>query len=199
MKNFQFKSLKSVVNISLAILLLTSSCAQTSSKSKSDTSKNDAVKMVVEKPKMDIHTALLSGNLEVVNQHILAGTDIDKKDAMSGSTPLITAITFGQNDIVKTLIDADADLNIKNNDGSTALHVASFFGRIEIVQMLLDVKADKTVRNNYGATARETVMGSFTEVKPIYEMLQQQLGPLGLKLDLNEIEKARPVVAIMLQ
>ncbi|MEO9894273.1 ankyrin repeat domain-containing protein [Aurantibacter sp.] len=199
MKNFQFNSLKSVVNISLAIALLTSSCAQTNNKPKPDTVKSNAVKMVIEKPKMDVQTAVLSGNVDVVKQHILAGTDLNKKDAMSGSTPLITAITFNKNDIAKALINADVDLNIKNNDGSTALHVASFFGRIEMVQMLLDVKADKNVRNNFGATARETVQGSFAEVKPIYEMLQQQLGPLGLQLDLNEIEKTRPVIAIMLQ
>jgi len=90
-------------------------------------------------------------------------------------------------------------LSLKNNDGSTALHTAAFFGRIEIVQMLIDAKADKTIRNNFGATPRETVMGNFAEIKPVYEMLKQQLKPLGFELDMNEIEKARPVVAMMLQ
>ena len=36
-------------------------------------------------------------------------------------------------------------------------------------------------------------------MKPIYEMMQQQLGPLGLELDFAELEKSRPVIAIMLQ
>ena len=65
--------------------------------------------------------------------------------------------------------------------------------------MLIDAKADKSVRNNFGATARESVMGPYAEIKPIYEMLQQQLAPLGMQLDLNEIEKIRPVIAMMLQ
>ena len=135
----------------------------------------------------------------MVKQHIKAGTDINEKDAMSGSTPLISAVTFDKTDIAKALIDAKADLTITNNDGATALHVAAFFCRVEIVQLLIDAKADKTVKNNFGATARETVMGPFADMKPIYEMLQQQLSPLGLQLDLNELEKTRPVIAMMLQ
>ena len=39
----------------------------------------------------------------------------------------------------------------------------------------------------------------FEDVKPIYEMMQQQLAPLGLTFDLAEIEKARPVIAMMLE
>ena len=97
------------------------------------------------------------------------------------------------------MINANADLSVKNNDGGTALHTAAFFGRIEIVQLLIDAKADKTVRNNYGATARETAMVDLAQMKPIYDMLIQQLQPMGFTLDLNELQKALPVVAMMLQ
>ena len=96
----------------------------------------------------------------------------------------------------------DSSISFKSNfkpNGSNALHVAAFFCRIEIVQLLIDAGIDKTVQNNYGATARESVMGPWEEIKPIYEMLQQQLGPLGLEFDLKEIEKSRPVVGMMLQ
>ncbi len=148
---------------------------------------------------MNIQTAVLSGNLEIVKQHIEAGSDINQKDAMSGSTPLMTAVTFNKIEITKALIDAKADLTLINNDGGTALHNAAFFARVEIVQLLMDAKADKTAKNNFGATPRETVMGPFADMKPIYEMLQQQLSPLGLQLDLNELEKTRPVIAMMLQ
>ena len=199
MKKTKFNSLKSLMYISLVLVLMTSACAQTSNKSKAQADTKDEAKTNIEKPTMDIQMAVLSGNLEAVKQHIEAGTDINKKDAMSGSTPLISAASFGKNDIAKALIDAGADLRLKNNDGATALHVAAFFCRIEIVQLLIDAKADKTTKNNFGATPRESVMGSFEEIKPIYEMLQQQLGPIGLQLDLSEIEKTRPVIAMMLQ
>jgi hypothetical protein len=41
-------------------------------------------------------------------------------------------------------------------------------------------------------------MGDFAQMEPIYKMLIQQLKPMGFTLDLNELEKARPVVAMML-
>jgi len=197
MKTLKITSIGNTIQMLFFILLLTSSCAQ----SNKETNSNDAVKATkkVSTPSIDIHGAVLTGNLEAVKQHIEAGTDINQKEAMSGSTPLMSAATFNKPEIAKVLINANADLSVKNNDGGTALHTAAFFGRIEIVQLLLDAKVDKTVRNNYGATARETAMVDFAQMKPIYEMLIQQLQPMGFTLDLNELQKALPVVAMMLQ
>ena len=199
MKTIKMNSLKTLVNTSLVLLLITAACRQSDHKKKAEVASHTETESVIDAPKMDIQAAILSDNLEVVKQHIKAGTDMNKKDAMSGSTPLITAASFGKNKIAQELIDAGADLTLKNNDGATALHSAAFFCRVEIVQMLIDAKADKSIRNNFGATARESVMGPYAEIKPIYEMLQQQLAPLGMQLDLNEIEKIRPVIAMMLQ
>lgn len=178
-----------------AIAISLTSCTQ----KKEKTNTTDISKKETFKPSIDIHTAVLTGNLEAVKQHIEAGTDINQKEAMSGSTPLMSAATFNKPEIAKVLINANTDLSVKNNDGGTALHTAAFFGRIEIVQLLIDAKADKSIRNNYGATARETVMVNFAQMKPIYEMLIQQLKPMGFSLDMDELQKARPVVAMMLQ
>lgn len=199
MKTIKKNFLKMLVAFSFIFLLLTTACANSGNGESTKSENSMATKSLVEKPKVDIQTAVISGNLEAVKQHIAAGTDINIKDQMSGSTPLITAATFDQKEIAKALIEANADLALKNNDGATPLHVAAFFGRIEIVKMLIDAKADKNAKNNFGATPRETVMGPYAEMKPIYEMLQQQLAPIGLQLDLNEVEKARPVIAMMLQ
>ncbi len=189
---------KTILNVSFIILLLATSCAQTSKETNANPNSSN-IATSVKTPKMDIQTAIMTDNLEIVKQHIDAGTDINTKDQMSGATPLISAATFGKTAIVKALIDAKSDLSITNNDGATALHVAAFFCHVEIVQLLMDAKADKTVKNNFGATPRESVMGPFAEIKPFYEMLQQQLEPFGLKFDLNDIEKTRPVIAMMLQ
>ncbi|WP_406683726.1 ankyrin repeat domain-containing protein [Seonamhaeicola sp. MEBiC1930] len=192
------KSIKSQVKCLAAICIVIMSL--TSCSQKSETKKTTTIlKKEIAKPSIDIHGAVLTGNLETVKQHIEAGTDINQKEAMSGSTPLMSAATFNKPEIAKVLINANADLSIKNNDGGTALHTAAFFGRLEIVQLLIDAKADKTVRNNFGATAREIVMVDYDQMKPIYEMLIQQLKPMGFTLDLNELQKARPVVAMMLQ
>ena len=191
MTSVKITALITVFSFTLVFLLLTIACSESGNSIKT--------KSIVDIPKIDIQTAIMSDRLDVVKQHIEAGTDINKKEQMSGSTPLISAATFGKITIVKALIDANADLSIKNNEGATALHIAAFFCRIEIVQLLIDAKADKTIKNNFGMTPRETLMGSFADMKPIYEKLQQQLSPLGLQLDLNEIEKTRPVIAMMLQ
>lgn len=197
MKTSYLKSFKHRAGLSALMLIFLTGCGQSEKKGKVDEVVQSEQK--TPKPKMDLQPAIMSDNMEAVEQHIAVGTDIDKKDALSGSTPLITAVTFDKGKIAAKLIDAGADLSIKNNDGATALHVAAFFGRVEMVQLLLDANADKTQKNNFGATPRESVLGSFNDVKPIYEMLQQQLSPLGLQLDLNEIEKTRPVIAMMLQ
>jgi hypothetical protein len=197
MKTLKMNSLKMTIQTLLVIVLFTSACAQ--SEKNATTTNNSTTKEAVDKPNVDIHTAVLSGNLEAVKQHIKAGTNINQKEAMSGSTPLMTAVTFNKVEIAKALINANADLSLKNNDGGTALHSAAFFGRIEIVQMLIDAKADKTIRNNFGATPREIVTADYAQMKPIYEMLILQLKPMGFELDLNELQKARPVVAMMLQ
>ncbi len=199
MKTLKINSTKMLLSVSFIILLITNACAQSGNKSKTNSDNSTNAESVVVKPKININTAVFSGNLEAVKQHIEAQTNINEKDPMSGSTPLITAITFEKNEIAKALIDAGADLTIKNNDGSTALHVAAFFCRVEIVQMLIDVNADRTITNNFGATPRETVMGPFADIKPVYEMIQLQLEPFGLQLELSEIEKTRPTIAMMLQ
>ncbi|MDD7914427.1 ankyrin repeat domain-containing protein [Polaribacter ponticola] len=199
MKLPKMNSIKMLVSFSLSIILLASSCAQSNKNKNTDTEKSTTVKEKVETPTIGIHAAVMSNNLEAVKQHIAAGTDINIKDQMSGSTPLISAATFGKTTIVKALIDGKADLSIKNNDGSTALHTAAFFCHVEIVQLFIDAKADKSIKNNFQATARESILAPFEQMKPVYKMLQQQLSPLGLKIDLAEIEKNRPVIAMMLQ
>lgn len=191
MKSVKFIPFITVFSVLLAVTLLTSAC--------NEPAKNNHPEPRVNQPEIDLQAAIMSDRIDVVKQHIAAGTDINRKEEMSGSTPLITAATFGKTAIAKALIEANADLSIKNNDGATALHTAAFFCRLEIVQLLIDAKADKSAKNNFGATPRESVMGSFAEMKPFYEMLQQQLGALGLQIDLDEIEKKRPVVALMLQ
>lgn len=196
MKTIKTNSLRTIVTISLALLVSSFACTPTEKKSKSNQTSNIEN---VKTPDIDLNTAVLTNNIEAVKQHIKAGTDLNKKEAMSGSTPLNTAASFERKEIAKILIDAGADLNVTNNDGGTALHSAAFFCRVEIVQMLVDAGADKSLRNNFGATARESVMGKFEDMKPIYEMLKLQLEPMGMQIDLNYIEKTRPTIATILQ
>lgn len=161
--------------------------------------KNATSQVKAKAPSIDIHTATASGNVEVLKQHLAAGTNINEKDPFGGSSPLISASLFGKTEIAKMLIEAGAAINVQNNDGSTALHTAAFFCRPEIVEMLLKKGADKTIKNNFGSTAYESVAGSFNDVKQVYDMMGGMLAPMGLKLDYPYIEKTRPEIAAMLK
>lgn len=153
----------------------------------------------VKPPDIDIHTAVVTGNLKALQQHIAAGTNINERDPFGGSSPLISAAVFDKPEMAKVLLDAGADINFQNNDGSTALHTAAFFCRPEIVKMLVDKGADKTIKNKYGATPYGNVAGPYAEVKDAYEMMEKVLGPMGLKLDYVYIQKTRPEIASMLK
>jgi hypothetical protein len=180
------------------ILFAVAACGGDHGNSVNEKNQTPVSQVSVNPPSMDIYSASLMGNLEVVQQHIQSGTDLNKKDPY-GSTPLIIAATFGKTGVARELIDAGADLNITNNDGATALHSAAFLCRKEIVQNLLDQGADKSIKNNFGSTALETVSGPFEQVKPIYDQFSKDLGPFGLKLDYEYIKSTRPKIADILR
>jgi len=158
-----------------------------------------ATQSKVKPPQIDIHTAVVTNNLDALRQHIAAGTNINEKDPFGGSSPLISASVFGKTDAARILLDAGADLNFQNKDGSTALHTSAFFCRPEIVKMLLSKGANKAIKNNYSSTPYETVAAPFEQAKPIYDMMVQALGPMGLKLDYTYVEKTRPEIASLLK
>lgn len=160
-----------------------------------DTSKNDRGSNGV--PSQNIHEAAFLGNIKALKQHIAAGTDLNEKDQY-GSTPLTIAVTFGKQEVAKLLIDAGADLHATSADGSTPLHTAAFLCRIEIIKHLLDNGADRELTNQFGSTPLQSVQASFDQVKPVYDQLSRDLGPLGFKLDYQFLEMNRPLVAQML-
>ena len=148
---------------------------------------------------INIHEAVVTNNIAAVKKYIAAKKNLNEKDPMGGSSPLITACLYEKKEIAQLLIKAGADINFQNNDGSTPLHVSAFFCKSEMVKLLLAQKANKTIKNKYGSTALETVSTPFNTVKSIYEPMKQILEPMGVKLDLAYIEKTRPIIAKMLK
>ncbi len=182
----------------VTVLTLITACGGNQGNSTTEEKLTEAPQTTVKTPDMDIHTATLMGDLEVIQQHIKAGSDLDVQEPAVGSTPLISAAVFGKTEVARALIEGGADVNLKNNEGSTALHSAAFLCRVEIVQMLLDHGVDKSALNNYGSTAQASVSAPFSDVKFIYEQFQKDLGPLGFKLDFAFVEETRPKIAEML-
>ena len=188
-----------IVAILLCTILTFTLCGNRDENSIMDKGQSPASKTMVKPPSIDLHAAVVLGDLEAIQQHIQAGSDLNVKEPAGGSSPLITATVLGKTEIAKALIEADADLNCQNYQGSTALISAAFFCRTDIVEALLDNGADKTLMNNYGHTALESISSPFDKVKSIYEQVAKDLGPLGLKLDYDHIERTRPMIAEMLE
>lgn len=188
---------QSRISILFIALVLITAC--TSKESSAQKGASDSKSATVKAPPVDIHTAVVTDNLDALKQHIAAGSNLNEKDPFGGSSPLISASLFGKTEAAKLLISAGADINFQNKDGSTALHTAAFFCRPEIVKMLLNKSADKNIKNSFGSTAYQSVAGPFSEVKSIYDMVTQALGPMGLKLDYAYVEKTRPEIAAMLK
>jgi len=153
----------------------------------------------VSAPEMDLHTAVVTGDMGVVKGHIAAGSDLDIQEPTAGSSPLITAAVFNKVDMVRALLEGGANVNYQNQEGSTALHTAAFLCRQEIVEVLLAHGADKSLKNIYGSTAWLSVAGPYEDVAPIYDEFRKGLGPLGLRLEDSYLRETRPVIAELLK
>ena len=79
------------------------------------------------------------------------GIDINGVDD-GGFTALHYACNKGAREIVKMLLDYDADVTKANNKGATPLHYAVRTGNKDIIKMLLDKGADINATDNDGAS-----------------------------------------------
>ena len=83
-------------------------------------SPSEPQKVIVVQPlDTSIQMAAEDGNIEVVKQHIAAGTDVNAKE--EDGTPLHYAAWNGHKEVVELLIAEGADVNAKTNDGKTPL------------------------------------------------------------------------------
>ena len=104
-------------------------------------------------PDISMHEAALMGNIEVVKQHIAAGTDVNvKSERYGGSTPLHLTARSNRKEIAELLIAEGADVNAKNDSRQTPLHVAAARGRKEIIELLIANGANVNAIDFIGST-----------------------------------------------
>jgi len=141
-----------VVLVFLVILLVNFGCGN----KENDNQQSAESQKKMEIPKVDLHSAIVTNDLNIIRQHIKSGSDLNVLEPSRASTPLITAAALGNTEAAKLLIEAGAELNYKNVDGSTALITSVVFGTTDVARLLIDSGADLNITNNLGSTALHT-------------------------------------------
>lgn len=95
------------------------------------------------------------------------GADVNYQDESSGSTALMMACQYNFPDMVKFLIEHNADLNIQAKNGQTAL-MASARSSEELFNLLISKGADFKIKANDGTTAlTQACMGVLRKKVPL--------------------------------
>jgi hypothetical protein len=95
-----------------------------------------------------------NGHLNTAEFLLRSGAQVDILSEDRGSTPLIDSAMGRHKEVIKILIDAGADVNIKNGDGQTALIIVVGAGDVEIVEILVKAGADPDIEDAFGVSAR---------------------------------------------
>ena len=111
---------------------------------------------------ISIHKAAEEGNIEVVKQHLAAGTDVNAKDSARW-TPLFYAAVGGHKEIVELLLASGADVNAKDVNGGTPLHIAAFRDQKETAKLLIAKGADVNAKMVSGAKKGNTPLDAANE------------------------------------
>jgi ankyrin repeat protein len=148
-------------------------------------------------PTISVWQAAITGNTAAVEQHIVAGTELNGKEDFGGNTPLVFAAIFGHGEVAEMLIEAGVDLEVPNNTGGTSLHIASFFCRHDIVELLLKSGADHNRRNGQQLTPFEVVTIEWDEkMEGVYRHVY---GSLNMEFDVGLTRQTRKRIADILK
>jgi ankyrin repeat protein len=99
-----------------------------------------------------LNIAIHRGDQERVQQLIGQDRLLLTTEDTSLCTPLYQATLLRKNDIVKILLNAQADINAKTIDGWTPLHLAVSSGNIDLVRLFVESGADINSVNRHGET-----------------------------------------------
>ncbi|XP_051974844.1 protein phosphatase 1 regulatory subunit 12A-like isoform X13 [Xyrauchen texanus] len=116
--------------------------------------------------------------LRDARQWLNSGQINDVRHTKSGGTALHVAAAKGYTEVLKLLIQAGYDVNIKDFDGWSPLHAASHWGKEEACRILVENLCDMDVLNKVGQTAfdvaDEDILGYLEELQKKQNLLQSE-------------------------
>jgi ankyrin repeat protein len=97
--------------------------------------------------------AAFFGQGEAARRLLALGANVDQRSTNASSNmPLHAALAGKHFDIVRTLLDAGADVNAQDGDGWTPVHIASHEGPPALVRLLLERGADPSIAKRDGTS-----------------------------------------------
>ena len=126
----------------IPLVVLISLCGGEADNAEVEETIENTVNTDVEQPSVELLVSVQDNDLNIVNQHIAYGSDLNVQDGTFSNTPLNFAGIYGLTEIANALVDAGADLNLVNADNFTPLCNAAAWGHTEVVTILLDAGAD---------------------------------------------------------
>nr|XP_006118547.1 protein phosphatase 1 regulatory subunit 12A isoform X2 [Pelodiscus sinensis] len=116
--------------------------------------------------------------LRDARQWLNSGRINDVRHAKSGGTALHVAAAKGYTEVLKLLIQAGYDVNIKDYDGWTPLHAAAHWGKEEACRILVENLCDMETVNKVGQTAfdvaDEDILGYLEELQKKQNLLHSE-------------------------
>src|SRR3989338_3904576 len=94
-----------------------------------------------------------NGDLEGVKQALDKGAEVNGKEPQIGATALIAASIMGHTEIMKLLVEKEANVNAADNNAFTPLIYSAAKGNVEGIKLLLEHGANVDTRNANGETA----------------------------------------------
>src|SRR5207244_1002252 len=94
-----------------------------------------------------IMTCARSGSTDAVRMLLAGDADVNAKEPAQNQTALMWAAAEHHPDVVRTLIEAKADLQARTKKGFTALHFAAREGDLESVRLLLAAGVNVDIRS----------------------------------------------------
>ncbi|XP_074657109.1 uncharacterized protein LOC141910278 [Tubulanus polymorphus] len=92
------------------------------------------------------------GNWIKVEKLIKSGVDVNWRSWDSNKSCPIHVASQGKPEVVKLLIEAKCNINVKDEGGKLPIHHAAMKGHDEIIKMLLDADSEKDCQDNNGWT-----------------------------------------------
>lgn len=97
-----------------------------------------------------LHTAAAVKDPQYLRLLLEQGGAVNPRNAVTGATPLATAVLAGREEQLRLLLVSGADVTLSDRLGDTPLHIAAKTNAPQLALMLLQAGADAKARNQQG-------------------------------------------------